>query len=112
MLPLGTLIHTNTTPDLKQTKNHLGGLFRQILRGKNMRGNSVTLLTTEQVSKILNVNEITLAEWRRNRTGPDFIVLKSNTVKYNLDSIMEYLRENALFEIPQDGSYGAGKRPH
>ena len=63
-------------------------------------------------SKILNVTEPTLAEWREQGIGPDFIVLSHNTVKYSLDAIMDYVRNNKVFDIPLEDNQKPVKRPN
>ena len=50
------------------------------------------LLTTQQASDELNVKPKTLAKWRREGTGPEFISLSKTRVGYTYRSILEWMK--------------------
>lgn len=53
------------------------------------------LLTTADVSKLLNVNVRTLRLWRFNKTGPKYVSLSKNILRYPKKELDDWLRERA-----------------
>lgn len=51
---------------------------------------AATLLTTAQTAELLNVTEGTLNTWRSQKKGPCHIRFDSGTIRYSLESILEY----------------------
>jgi len=52
-------------------------------------------LTTEELADRLKVNRVTLARWRQDGSGPQFIKVgkgKSATVRYPIEAINEWVR--------------------
>lgn len=56
---------------------------------------SIELFTPKQVSEILKVSEITLAKWRSNKTGPEYVKI-GRLVKYRPESIEAYLKQHTV----------------
>lgn len=59
--------------------------------GKTMQ----PLLTPDEVAKLLGLSTKTLAEWRSQGKGPDFVRLRRN-IRYRLADIKAYLAENIV----------------
>jgi len=57
---------------------------------------SATLLTTEDVAKLLNIKTSTLADWRYKHTGPKYLK-RGRMIRYRLADVLEWERQ--AFEI-------------
>lgn len=57
------------------------------------------LLTTEDVSDLLSVSQITLRKWRANSEGPKFMKLTRGlrgAIRYRLADVLEYLKRQEV----------------
>jgi len=60
-----------------------------------MRFQSSDLLSSKQVSELLNTTEDELEKWRSTGIGPRYVRTAANhrSVKYSLEAVMCYLKE-------------------
>jgi hypothetical protein len=60
-----------------------------------MRVQASDLLSSKQVSQLLNISEHELEKWRGAGRGPDYIRTAPHhrSVKYSLEAVMCYLKE-------------------
>jgi hypothetical protein len=60
-----------------------------------MRTSATDLLSSKQVSQLLNISEDELEKWRARGTGPEYVHTAANhrSVKYSLEAVMCYLKE-------------------
>ena len=60
-----------------------------------MRFQASDLLSSKQVSQILNTTEDELEKWRSSGSGPQYVRTAPNhrSVKYSLKAVMCYLKE-------------------
>jgi len=53
-----------------------------------------TLLTPEEVARMLRVHPQTLRRWRMDHEGPPFIAVSERIIRYKRDDVSEWLNEN------------------
>ena len=60
-----------------------------------MRLQASDLLSSKQVSQLLNTTEDELKKWRTSGSGPQYVRTAPNhrSVKYSLEAVMCYLKE-------------------
>ena len=60
-----------------------------------MKIHASDLLSSKQVSELLNITEDELEKWRSSGTGPRYVRTSPNhrSVKYSLEAVMCYLKE-------------------
>jgi len=60
-----------------------------------MRAPTTDLLSSKQVSQLLNISEDELEKWRSRGQGPEYIRTAPHhrSVKYSLEAVMCYLKE-------------------
>jgi len=54
------------------------------------------LLTCQEAGEFLGVPAGTLAQWRSQRRGPQYIKLEGRLVRYRLGDLESYLRERVV----------------
>lgn len=59
---------------------------------------SKLLLKTEEVADLLQVSKQTLANWRMNKTGPDYIKVSGTCIRYQPKAIDEWLAKQTRSE--------------
>jgi predicted DNA-binding transcriptional regulator AlpA len=55
-----------------------------------------TLLTARQAAEYLGLPEATLAQWRSQRRGPQYIKLESRLVRYRSSDLEAYLGQHLV----------------
>lgn len=59
-----------------------------------------SLISSRETAIQLNVTEETLAHWRSNSIGPDYIKFDSGTVRYRTEDIEKWCLENHTSNKP------------
>ena len=54
------------------------------------------LLTTEDVSKRWLINPATVRKWRKDKVGPDYILLPNGTIRYRKSVIQKHESQNTV----------------
>ena len=49
-----------------------------------------TLMTTNEAAKYLGVHPITLARWRGQKKGPEYLVLNGYFIRYEIDALKAF----------------------
>ena len=62
------------------------------------------LLDTPSTAKVLGLKPRTLEEWRRRGGGPQYIRLSATCVRYQIDSLNEWIAERAATSIAQEAA--------
>lgn len=65
-----------------------------VTTGSNLRG-KLGLMTQDELAAILEVSKDTLADWRRQKLGPDFVRV-GKLVLYREADIMEWVKRNTV----------------
>lgn len=60
------------------------------------------LSTPAELSSFLGVSIVTLARWRRNKTGPLWVRVGAQAVRYPRESVHEWLEEHELEPAPYE----------
>jgi excisionase family DNA binding protein len=55
-----------------------------------------TLLTPHEAAEFLTISSETLAQWRSQRRGPQYIKLEGRLVRYRLSDLESYLTERLV----------------
>ena len=55
------------------------------------------LLTEKQAAELLNVTPKTLALWRYQETGPDWIRLGKRAVRYRKQTVVDWVKDREVF---------------
>lgn len=58
------------------------------------------LLTTSQVALMLQLSGATLEDWRWKRMGPPFVRISRGCIRYDEDSVEEWIKKRMVQEIP------------
>ncbi len=56
------------------------------------------ILTTKEAAELLRVNPQTLANWRFNQKGPAYIVVGKKAIRYQLEDLETFIREQQKIE--------------
>jgi predicted DNA-binding transcriptional regulator AlpA len=56
------------------------------------------LLSTQQLSRVIDVKPRTLERWRLLRKGPDFVRINTRLVRYPLSEVESWLRACGIVE--------------
>jgi predicted DNA-binding transcriptional regulator AlpA len=94
-MTLENQISTENTSVKAKIEEQMKGSSRQVALYKP--GDFLDLLTTEQVSKALDVTINTLQIWRHKGKGPRYIKLSRRAIRYRKEDILEWL-ENSIIE--------------
>ena len=69
--------------------------FRCIIREELSSFSAPQLLTAKEASAVLKVGESTLAHWRIENRGPDYIMVEG-VIRYELSALHNYLNERRI----------------
>ena len=61
------------------------------------------LLKTKEVAVFLGVSEITLRRWRLSGRGPEFVKMKTGSVRYRPEFIEKYLDDSKRISTSNPG---------
>ena len=70
------------------------------------------LLTPKEASEFLGIPEGTLAQWRSQRRGPQYVKLEGRLVRYRITDVEAYLAGHLITtEVDNKPSIALGSRP-
>jgi excisionase family DNA binding protein len=70
------------------------------------------LLTSKEAAEFLSIPEGTLAQWRSQRRGPQYVKLEGRLVRYRLTDLETYLSGHVVkTELDRRQCLAVGSRP-